>query len=42
MNNKKKKYIGSFTSEYEAALLYDKVSILTHGLKVTILMMTNI
>lgn len=34
MNNKKKKYVGSFVEERDAAELYDKVAILTHGLKV--------
>ena len=34
MNNKKKKYVGSFVDEKDAAILYDKVAILTHGLKV--------
>jgi hypothetical protein len=34
MNNKRKKYVGSFTEEKDAAVLYDKVAILTHGLKV--------
>ena len=34
MNNKKKKYVGSFEIERDAAVLYDKVAILTHGLKV--------
>jgi hypothetical protein len=34
MNNKKKKYVGSFAEERDAAVLYDKVAILTHGLKV--------
>ena len=34
MNNKKKKYVGSFVLEKEAAILYDKVAILTHALKV--------
>lgn len=34
MNNKKKKYVGSFSEEKDAAVLYDKVAILTHGLKV--------
>jgi len=34
MNNKKKKYVGSFADEKDAAVLYDKVAILTHGLKV--------
>lgn len=34
MNNKKKKYVGSFADEKDAAMLYDKVAILTHGLKV--------
>jgi hypothetical protein len=36
MNNKKKKYVGSFTDEVDAAVLYDKVAIITHGLKVCI------
>ena len=35
MNNKKKKYVGSFANERDAAILYDKVAILTHGLKVS-------
>ena len=35
MNNKKKKYVGSFAEEIDAAILYDKVAIITHGLKVT-------
>lgn len=34
MNNKKKKYVGSFIDEKDAAILYDKVAVLTHGLKV--------
>ena len=34
MNNKKKKYVGSFIDEKDAAVLYDKVAVLTHGLKV--------
>lgn len=34
MNNKKKKYVGSFQKEKDAAVLYDKVAIITHGLKV--------
>ena len=34
MNNKRKKYVGSFEVERDAAVLYDKVAILTHGLKV--------
>jgi hypothetical protein len=34
MYNKKKKYVGSFSNERDAALLYDKAAILTHGLKV--------
>jgi hypothetical protein len=34
MNNKKKKYVGSFMDEKDAAILYDKAAILTHGLKV--------
>ena len=36
MNNKKKKYVGSFADEKDAAILYDKVAILTHGIKVVI------
>jgi hypothetical protein len=35
MNNKKKKYVGSFLDEKDAAVLYDKVAVLTHGLKVS-------
>jgi hypothetical protein len=38
MNNKKKKYVGSFADEKDAALLYDKVAILTHGIKVSLLL----
>jgi hypothetical protein len=34
MNSNKKKYVGSFPNELDAAKLYDKVAILTHGLKV--------
>lgn len=36
MNNKRKKYVGSFQVERDAAVLYDKVAILTHGLKVSL------
>jgi hypothetical protein len=35
MNNKKKKYVGSFNDEKKAALVYDKAAILIHGIKVT-------
>ncbi len=41
MNNKRKKYVGSFVDELDAALLYDKVAILTHGLKVYISIFIN-
>jgi hypothetical protein len=34
MNNKRKKYVGSFNNEKDAALVYDKAAILIHGLKV--------
>lgn len=34
MNNKRKKYVGSFPKEKDAAVLYDKASILTYGMKV--------
>lgn len=37
MNNKRKKYVGSFQVERDAAVLYDKVAILTHGLKVSVI-----
>ncbi len=36
MNNKKKKYVGSFADERDAAVHYDRVAIPTHGLKVCI------
>jgi hypothetical protein len=39
MNNKKKKYVGSFIDEIDAAILYDKVAVLTHGLKVRIVLL---
>jgi hypothetical protein len=41
MNNKKKKYVGSFPVERDAAVLYDKVAILTHGLKVGTLLFSK-
>ena len=34
MGNFKKMYIGAIEDEREAAILYDKIAILTHGLKV--------
>jgi hypothetical protein len=34
MGNFKKMYVGAIDKEEDAALLYDKVAILTHGLKV--------
>lgn len=34
MGNFKKLYVGTIETEYEAALLYDSVAILSHGLKV--------
>ena len=34
MGNFKKMYVGAIDKEQDAALLYDKVAILTHGLKV--------
>jgi hypothetical protein len=34
MGNFKKLYVGAIESEHEAALLYDRVAILSHGLKV--------
>ena len=34
MGNFKKMYVGAIDQERDAALLYDKVAILTHGLKV--------
>lgn len=34
MGNFKKLYVGAIESEVEAALLYDRVAILSHGLKV--------
>ncbi len=42
MNNKKKKYVGSFINETDAAILYDKVAVLTHGLKVSIICPFNL
>lgn len=36
MHNKKKKYLGSFERELDAALHYDKIAIWTHGLKVSL------
>ena len=33
MVNKKKRYVGSFMSEEEAARIYDKVSLQNHGAK---------
>ena len=34
MGNFKKMYVGAIDKEQDAAILYDKVAILTHGLKV--------
>lgn len=34
MGNFKKMYVGAIDEEKDAALLYDKVAVLTHGLKV--------
>lgn len=34
MGNFKKLYIGAIEREHDAALLYDKIAILTHGIKV--------
>jgi hypothetical protein len=34
MNNKRKKYVGSFPEERDAAVLYDKAAILTYGMNV--------
>lgn len=34
MGNFKKMYVGAIDKERDAALLYDKIAILTHGLKV--------
>lgn len=34
MGNFKKMYVGAIDKQEDAALLYDKVAILTHGLKV--------
>jgi hypothetical protein len=36
MGNFKKMYVGAIESEKDAAILYDKIAILTHGLKVII------
>jgi len=36
MGNFKKMYIGAIENEREAALIYDRIAILVHGLKVTI------
>lgn len=33
MGNFKKMYVGAIESEEEAALLYDKIAIIAHGLK---------
>ena len=33
MGNFKKMYVGAIQSEDEAAVLYDKIAIITHGLK---------
>jgi hypothetical protein len=41
MNNKRKKYVGSFADEKLAAILYDKVAILTHGMKVSLVYIAN-
>lgn len=35
MGNQKKIYFGAIDAENEAALIYDKVSILIHGMKVS-------
>ncbi len=35
MGNQKKIYIGAVDTEIEAAIIYDSVSILIHGLKVS-------
>ena len=34
MGNFKKMYVGAIDQEQDAATLYDKIAILTHGLKV--------
>lgn len=34
MGNFKKMYVGAIDDEKDAALLYDKIAVLTHGLKV--------
>ena len=36
MGNFKKMYIGAIEQEREAALLYDRIAILVHGLKVSL------
>lgn len=36
MGNFKKMYIGAIENEREAALIYDRIAILVHGLKVRI------
>lgn len=36
MGNLKKMYVGAIEDEKEAAVLYDKIAILTYGLKVNI------
>ena len=33
MGNFKKMYVGAIQNEEEAAMLYDKIAIVTHGLK---------
>lgn len=35
MGNFKKMYIGAIEQEKEAALLYDRIAIMVHGLKVS-------
>ena len=34
MGNFKKLYMGAIENEYDAALIYDKISIISHGLRV--------
>lgn len=38
MGNIKKVYVGTINSENRAAIIYDKVSLLLHGLKVCLIL----
>ena len=41
MGNFKKMYIGAIEQEKEAALLYDRIAIMVHGLKVSLISKIN-